>query len=100
MKPALVVARYAFSASCDPDWDGSQFYVGEHPHCPFCGSSRMESWALTDRLVELDVPPVRHSNWSGPEAIERRSCIREAPTELEEYSLIGMHDRALPRRVR
>jgi hypothetical protein len=72
------VFRCAFSVSCDPDRDGSQFYAGQPPHCPFCGSSRMESRARTGRLVELDVPPVRHSNRSGLEAIKRRSCIREA----------------------
>ena len=58
------VFRHAFSVNCDPDRDGSQFYAGEPPHRPFCGSSRMESRALTGRLAELDVPPVRHAGHS------------------------------------
>jgi hypothetical protein len=77
------VVRYAFSASCDVDSDGSPYRIGEHPRCPSCGSHRMRTWERSGKLIELDVPSVRHDNWSRTDAGQRQRLIQNAVNDFQ-----------------
>jgi hypothetical protein len=43
----------------------------------------MRAWERTGRLVDLDVPTVRHSKWSTKDADEKRKVIGDAVREFQ-----------------
>jgi hypothetical protein len=72
------ILQNVYGIACDTDRRGGEFRIGIPPQCPKCDSRRMQRYRSTEQFVEVDVPPISHSEWNMLSDFEKMTRLETA----------------------
>jgi hypothetical protein len=81
---AVLLRKIYGLAACDADSLGNTFILGAHPPCPKCACQQMKYWEFVEpaQVVELSIPPVKHSRWQALDEQGRIEVVKQAVTAM------------------